>query len=462
MAQTYTVKSGDTLNGIAAKYGYTGYKAAGITGYGSNPDLITPGMVLTIGGGAPATSAPAAPAALPANQFKTPSGAIVDASTGALVTPPPVVTDPSINAGINSGQTADHAAASSASAPPTRTGVTDVVALAKELKSVLTPSTPEPATPDFAAQFKDLRNQYGVDALETQATDLKTQADQIQADLQAQRNSERSKPVAMNVIEGRISEEEAAANERLTLVNNQLKTVSDQLTTKYNLINSLMGFSKDTYTVAKDKYDSEFTQNLNMINTVKGLADTAQTNVEQAADDARANLQLIYNNITSGAITNVDPGMQATITKLEVQAGLPSGFYQDLQSKNPKSDIISTTTRTDGTQKYADVLLRNDDGSITTKSIYLGSDSGTPSSGNKTDTAYSLINQLLDRKMSNGIPYTVNGYFTPEGFKAIVSSAAESGVSRADIISQYADKFSPGAIDSYGLTPKERADLGIQ
>ena len=43
-AKTYTVKSGDTLSGIAAKYGTTYQKLAQINGI-SNPDLIHPGPV---------------------------------------------------------------------------------------------------------------------------------------------------------------------------------------------------------------------------------------------------------------------------------------------------------------------------------------------------------------------------------------------------------------------------------
>lgn len=46
----YTVKAGDTLNGIAGTFGFKDYKAANIQGYGDNPDKITPGMVLTVGG----------------------------------------------------------------------------------------------------------------------------------------------------------------------------------------------------------------------------------------------------------------------------------------------------------------------------------------------------------------------------------------------------------------------------
>lgn len=56
MAEKYTVKTGDTLNKIAARYGYSDYKAAGISGF-ENPDTIAPGLELTIGNPTPAASA---------------------------------------------------------------------------------------------------------------------------------------------------------------------------------------------------------------------------------------------------------------------------------------------------------------------------------------------------------------------------------------------------------------------
>ena len=45
--RTYTVRAGDTLSGIAARYGTT-YQALAAKNGISNPDLIYPGQVLKI------------------------------------------------------------------------------------------------------------------------------------------------------------------------------------------------------------------------------------------------------------------------------------------------------------------------------------------------------------------------------------------------------------------------------
>ena len=52
-SRTYTVQAGDTLSGIAAKYGTTYQHLAAINGI-SNPNIIHPGQVLKIDGAAPA------------------------------------------------------------------------------------------------------------------------------------------------------------------------------------------------------------------------------------------------------------------------------------------------------------------------------------------------------------------------------------------------------------------------
>jgi len=61
---TVTVKSGDTLSGIAKTLGLSSYKA--LTGFKSgNPNLIRPGEVLSYGGPAPVAARAAAPKAAP-------------------------------------------------------------------------------------------------------------------------------------------------------------------------------------------------------------------------------------------------------------------------------------------------------------------------------------------------------------------------------------------------------------
>lgn len=446
MAATYTVKAGDTLNGIAAQYGFSNYKTAGITGYGSNADKIAVGTVLTIGGAKPATTSPVSPAGSTA-------GSTPDASSL-----------------INGGQQQDQQTKQNSDSPTSSSGASSLVDAYAAIAKAIAPKTKAPDAPSLTSTYKDLRTQYGVDDLETQLTDLNAQKQAIKDQFQVQYDSETGKPVAMNVIEGRVSEEEKAANQRVAAIDAQISTVNSQLTTKYNVISSLMTYTQQDYTNAKNQYDTELSQNLQMINLAKGIADTAKSDEEAAKDDARANLQIIYNNIAAkggASAAGIDDTTKTTITKLELQAGLPTGFYQTIAADNPGGQILSTTTRDSGGIKYADVIVKNADGSLSTKTVKLGAADSSSSSSNLTDSekkaaGYAAINQLMGKKDSSGMPYTdANGYFTAQGFKNLVSAAIEDGITRSDFISQYADRLAPDGAKAYGLTVKEQTDLGI-
>lgn len=101
MAQEYIVKPGDTLNKIAQSMGYKDYQQAGISGYGSDPDKIAPGMKLSVAGGPKTTEVPGigtmtiTPKAIPTATPGTPPidenlrGAYERAGLPVPQTPPP-------------------------------------------------------------------------------------------------------------------------------------------------------------------------------------------------------------------------------------------------------------------------------------------------------------------------------------------------------------------------------------
>lgn len=375
-------------------------------------------------------------------------------------------TDPS--AIINGSQEADQKSASSLSDPGVSSGAKSLVDSYAAIADAIKPKSAAPAAPSLVSTYQGLRSSMGVDTLESTVNDLQAEKKAITDQYKVQYDSETGKPVAMNVIEGRVSEEEKVANQRVAALDAQISTANAQLTTKYNVISSLMTYTNADYSNAKSQYDTELSQNLSMINLAKGIADTQKSDEESAKDDARANLQIIYNNISAkgGGSTVTDPTTQTTIQKLELQAGLPQGFYSSVAADNPGGTILSTTTRDSGGTKYADVIVKAPDGSLSTRTVTLGAAdaSGTkPTADDQKKEGYSIINQLLTKKMSDGAPYIEAGtdYFTAAGFKTLVANAIESGITREDFLSQYADKINPTGAAAYGLTPKEQQNLGI-
>jgi hypothetical protein len=425
------VESGDTLSGI---YG-ANWKT--LSGYSGDPTKLQIGTIL-----------PAIKSSAPVVE-KTPA-TVEDA-----------------NKIVNADQTKDFNNATKTEEPAIRSSVDTYNTIYKQISESLTKDLgTKPEAVDLTETYKSLRSDSGITTLESSLADLQAQARDLQAASAARTSAEKAKPVAMNVIAGRISEEEAQDNERLTAINNSIKTVTDQLTTKYNMIDTIMKYTGEDYDNAVKNYDTKLSQNLSIMNTVKGMADTIKTDSEQAGDDARANLQIIYNNLNSGGVdvSTLDPATKLNITKLELQAGLPQGFYTSITNKNPKADILSTTTREDNGKKYADVLLKNADGSLTVTTKYLGGvdlNAGTkPTETEKKSQTFALINKLLTMKDPDGEPYTdSDGFLTPKGFKTLVVNAAEDGIDRTTFLSQYGSYIDPANLDAYGLTMKEKASL---
>lgn len=302
-------------------------------------------------------------------------------ATSNFTRPAQVTNVDQANQMINSGQEKDFNTASKTEDPATRASSTSYSDLFNTIKSGLTSDVARPTTPSLVDTYTGLRNSYGLTDLESQLTSLQKQAKDIQTISQQRTDAEKNKAVPLNVIAGRISEEQSQDNQRLKEVNDQIDTLSSQLKTKYDVVDSIMKYTDADYKTAADDYDKRFAQNITVMNTVNDILDKEKTDEEHAQDDARANLQIIYNNLNSGAVdsSTISTAQRANINKLELQAGLPIGFYESITNKNPKSDILSTTTREDNDKKYADVITRNSDGSLSTQSIYLGGSRSTSS-----------------------------------------------------------------------------------
>lgn len=344
------------------------------------------------------------------------AGANAGAGGAAPITDPAKVgsaTD--ANNFINSGQKTDFDAATATNGdnPPVKDSTASYEDMFNKLKRDLAPSTPAPAPLNQADTYNNLRATSGINDLESQLTDLKSQAKAITDVNTNQTLDEQGKPVAMNVIDGRISEEERQANERLTPINEQIQNISDQLTTKYNVVNNLMTYGKQDYDSAVASYDKQFSDNIALMSAVKTLGATDNT----AVDNARANLQIIYNNLGSGATdaTSLSPDEKANITKLETQAGLPVGFYSSIAAKNADGTILSTTTRDDGGTKYADVITKGADGKISVQSYAVGSaTTKTSTSKNQANDVASAVldfeKQIKDKGWAGANPDAYDSY----------------------------------------------------
>jgi len=342
VSNSYLIKKGDTLSAIAKTQGTTIAEIMKLNPSITNPNLIYAGKSLTLS---------------------------------------------EANDVINQNQEADIANAEKSSEPPVKSGYDSNGELSvgvsatpkttiEDIKSTITPTTEKPTMVSMVDTYGNLRTQYGVSNLETQLNDLNAQLAEVQATKKARIASEKGKSVAMNVITGRISEVEAQENERIAALENSITNVSNQLNTKYNIINTMMTLTEKDYDNAVASYDKEMSNNISMYNILRGINDDEKTEEQRKVDNARSSAQIIYNQIAAGGVnlSELPDTTKTLITKLEVQAGLPAGFYSSMQNKNPKAEVVATYnwTGTDN-KEYASVITKDaETGELKTSNIVLG------------------------------------------------------------------------------------------
>lgn len=313
MAGTYTVVSGDTLSGIAAK---SGVPQASITGYKSgNPNLIYPGEVLSLGGGVPApvnpAPGPAAPAAQPF-QPATPNA------------PAPVQ-------GANGGDTELQQLAKTSRNPSQETryqellktaGSAGATGTSTNLGTTFSPQVPTLNLPDL---YTSLSKSAGISDLEAELT---------------------AKETAFNGQTSKINDNpwlsEADRTGRIakltTDYNNGIKTTQDSLTMK-----------KQDIATQLDLQTKQF--------------DINSTTAKQALDEFNTLL-------SSGALAGASGADVAAITKA---TGISSTEIQSaINSQSIKDTPTSVTTVDDGKNQYS-VVINSKTGAIISKTILAAS-----------------------------------------------------------------------------------------
>jgi len=343
---------------------------------------------------------------------------------------------------INAKQDTDIAGAKKSDEPEGRgSNTADLVDAFKDIsgRSSLVPDFRVPEV-NFEQTFNKLRGDFNLDQLEQSINEFDAQGEDLRAQLRISTHDELGKPVALNVIEGRVGEQERNMMERIDFIDRQKSRAVNQLQTANDAIENMMNFKKMDYDVAKDRYDTEFAQNIKLFDTIKGVAEFESSEQDKEQDNARANLQIIYGSIQDGGDVNlIDEAQRAKINKLELQAGLPQGFYSNIASQKPDAKVLSTTTRSTNGVKYADVLYKNPDGSITTQQVRLGAD--TSGSGGKVTESQLLrsarseiAGQLNGRKGEDG-------YVSPSDYKTARSAWVSKGFSAQDFDESFGNEY---------------------
>lgn len=260
-----------------------------------------------------------------------------------------------------------------------------------DLALTVMPSTPAPTPINRLEMLEKYREDMQVDALEEELNAIKNEEREIQAVFRANRLNEEGKPVALGVMEGRVSEIGRQAQMELDFINVRKATVVDELNTKYNAINMYINMAGLDYQDARQAYESDFSMNLQMANFISQEKQNSITN-------ARANLTTIMNAITAGNLSygQMSSDEQVQIMKLEMQSGLPVGTMSRMQM-SPNDKILGFSD--DKTQ----VMMMDNNGNFVVRSTGLKASggSGKPSEADlKREITESLV-----KDVRSGVPF---------------------------------------------------------
>jgi hypothetical protein len=333
---------------------------------------------------------------------------------------------------INQNQSADFNNASSADEVPTRTPFQQEFDEKKNaIDSVITSENPAPV--DYVADYNAKRAQYGVTDLENSLNDLTRQENDLNASKRTSIQAEMGKPVAMNVIQGRVSEQERNWNERIDAVQRQKSYVQNQLKTKYDIIDNIMKLEEKTYDDARAHYDKEFSQ----ANTI-----LASVNKDETAEKTRdkANLQVFYNAIQTGGLNPnaLTPEQKTTIRELEVKNGLPAGTFTALQARNPKARIVSQSSSNGG--KSTTFVMQSPGGQIYTQDVGHGLASSAPYTAAQMKKLVADINGVFNDRTKKANGYAVRGadnYVDPDVYLNLYQNWSERKLSDQDFVKNF-------------------------
>lgn len=235
-----------------------------------------------------------------------------------------------------------------------------------------------PTTPNYYDTLTGLRSQYGVPTLESDLNDLNKQYEDLQAELRQRTNYAEGQKVPMGVIAGRVGEVERQQNERLDAVRRQIQTKTDQLNMANTNISNFMKTKQLDYETASAAYEKQMSAATNMLEQFRGMRKDELDAKQKDADNARANLNVLYNQITEGGldVKNLSPMEAAKFAQMELKSGYPVGTFLSLNSKYPQEELKTTKELYDanGNLYLQHVMQNRTTGEISLVKQYVGND----------------------------------------------------------------------------------------
>jgi len=225
--------------------------------------------------------------------------------------------------------------------------VKDSAKLAAKIADIL---DKKPKAPNLAESLTAKRKELGVGELETQLADADLQLAKLDADFASQVGEEEQRRVSMTQIRRRQSAVELDYNRKRRDLVAERKAVASKLDMKYGVVKMSMDLAGKDFEIAQDEYQFEMNKAIQLTSLLRGVEQDQLSREEKTIDNARANLQVVWNMLSKGNldIKSLPEASQLDIKKMETTGGYPIGLSSLITKVSEQKDILFHTKTPDG------------------------------------------------------------------------------------------------------------------
>ena len=309
--------------------------------------------------------------------------------------------------------------------------------------------------PSLVETFNQQRQALGVGALEDELAGKDAEIAKLDADYTSTLSEEEARPVPLGQVRKRQGAVELAYNRQKRDLQVERQYVADRLDSKLGIVSTMVNLTGQDYQLATQKYDADFNKAIQITNLVRGIEEDQKADEEKRADNARANVQVMYNLLKEGNVSydKLSQSEKANITKMEVQAGLPSGFVKYISEtiEDPAVSFLSAYTDANGKRIQPIATVDPKTGAVKVNNISLGrakaEDGDTPDK--------KLITQAtLNKLAASGVPEVV-----AVDIQRSLNSGKDEAVIRAHLKSQLGAVTAQKYMDAFNSVMKGSSGL---
>ena len=306
-------------------------------------------------------------------------------------------------------------------------------------------NAPEAEKPQsLSSLFNSKKTELGIDKLETDLAGIDSKIKQLDADWMSQQEGEEGKLISTREISRNVSEAQVGYNRQRRDLIVEKDSIANQLNNKLNTLEMVMNFTNQDFTNSTNYYNQQYNKNLGLLNLVLNLEERKEAKQDKVKNEAQANLNTVFNLMDKQGIKwdSLSSSQKASISKLELSAGLPQGISALIAKSSPNLEIKATTSRTDtGGNVYYDVLMVDPKtNALTIKSIFRGKEEvkkEKPTEGDKTKELNQQMYQTLNGKKGG------DGYVSNETWNSLRKGWIAEGGKAVDFDSNFSQFINP-------------------